>query len=496
MKALLKHLVKYLLLVVMSGFYITQAAAQNVGIGTNLPAGKLHIDLTGSAVPYAILIDDDDDPIIRIRKGGISKGFLQVNGDNVELGSYATNPLGKLVFHTNGSNRMYITPAGNVGIGTADPASKLHIIGGTNVNLTSNGFLLLGAESAANLVFDNNEIQARTDSAASSLFLQGEGGRLQLGNTSDANLLFDGTSVQALFNGSAETLILQSTNGGKVRLGNGFDFSTTKLHISTGGDAGLAANQSGYMMIGMSTAENLVFDNNEILARNNGVASTLFLARDGSKVQLGNGAEATGTKLHITSGNDVGMTDNLSGYLMMGSQTGSNLVLDINEIQARNNGTPANLYLQNGGGNVYIGDAANFTGSHRLGVDGNAVITGAVRIGNTVTPSGYKLAVDGKAICTELLVRLVPNWPDFVFSKKYNLPSLAQVEQYIQLNQHLPGIPAAKTIEEGGLLIGEMQKLQMQKIEELTLYIIDMNKQLQQLKKENDLLKQTISGRQ
>lgn len=496
MKPLHNRFVKFQAFLIILVCVHLQTAAQNVGIGTNAPAGRLHIDLNGTATPYAILIDDDGDPVIRIRKGGISRGYLQISGDNVELGSYATNPLGKLVFHTNGVDRIFITPGGNTGIGAADPISKLQIIGGTDLSLTSNGFFMLGTASSSNIVMDNNEIQARNDSVEASLTLQGEGGRLLIGKPSDANIQIDGTSVQALFNGAAETLILQGANGGKTRLGSGFDFSNTKLHISTGVDAGVDISQSGYLMIGMSNAENIVFDNNEILARNNGVASTLFLARDGSKVQLGNGAEGTGTKLHITSGNDVGLTDNLSGYLMMGSQSGSNMVLDNNEIQVRNNGASTHLYLQNGGGNVFIGDATNFNSSHRLGVDGNAVFTGAVRIGTTVTPSGYKLAVDGKAICTELLVRLVPNWPDYVFGKKYILPSLNEVENYIQQNNHLPGIPAAKIIEDNGLNIGEMQKLQMQKIEELTLYIIDINKQLQQVKEENEKLKMKLSEKQ
>ena len=459
--------------------------AQNVGIGTTVPAGRLHIDLNGTANTFAILIDDDDNPVIRFRRLGTSKGFLEARGDNFILGTYATNPLGKLMLQTNSSNRMTFTPAGNIGIGTEDATSKFQIASGADVSLTSNGYLMLGTDGGLNIVMDNNEIQARSDSAVSDLFFQHEGGKVQIGKTSETNTLFDGVNIQALYNGSAGELVLQGLSGGKTRLGSGLDFATTKLHISTGVDAGVASNQSGYMMIGMSNAENVVFDNNEILARNNGVVSTLFLARDGSKVQLGNGAEATGTKLHITSGNDAGLANNLSGYIMMGSQTGSNMVLDNNEIQVRNNGASGHMYLQNGGGNVFIGDATNFTSSHRLGVDGNAVVTGALRIGSTVTPSGYKLAVDGKAICTELLVRLVPNWPDYVFNKNYKLPDLNELEDFIKKNKHLPGIPTAKTLEETGINVGEMHKLQMEKIEELTLYIIELNKEIEKLKKQN-----------
>jgi hypothetical protein len=166
----------------------------------------------------------------------------------------------------------------------------------------------------------------------------------------------------------------------------------------------------------------------------------------------------------------------------MGLSSGINIVADNNEIQARDNGAAAHLYLQNNGGSVYIGDAGNFNSSHKLGVEGNTVITGALRVGNTVTPGGYKLAVDGKAIVTELLVRLVPDWPDYVFSRNYQLPGLHEVEDFIKKNNHLPGIPSAKTLEATGLNIGEMQKLQMEKIEELTLYIIDLKKEIEILK--------------
>jgi hypothetical protein len=456
--------------------------AQNVGIGTTLPAGKLHIDLTGAATQFAILIDDDDadDPTIRIRKGGTSKAFMLVNGDDFRVGTYGTNPNGNLAFQTSSSTRMTITPAGNVGLGTTTPISRFQIVGGTEASLSTHGFMMLGTETAANIVADNNEIMARNNGVVSDLFIQSEGGTTQFGNSTESNIEIKNSSITAFYNGGTETLILQPN--GKTRLGSVLDFANTKFHISEGNDAGAANNQSGYMMIGSSTAENVVFDNNEILARNNGVVSTLFLGRDGSKVQLGNGPDEAGTKLQITSGTDVDLPDANSGYMMMGSQGSYNMVMDNNEIQVRNNGAASHLYLQNSGGNVFIGDATNFTGSHRLGVDGNAVITGAVRIGETVTPSGYKLAVDGKAIMTEVLVRLVPNWPDYVFNNKYKLRGIDEVEDFIKKNNHLPGIPSAKEIESNGINVGEMQKMQMEKIEELTLYIIELKKEIEKLK--------------
>jgi hypothetical protein len=89
-------------------------------------------------------------------------------------------------------------------------------------------------------------------------------------------------------------------------------------------------------------------------------------------------------------------------------------------------------------------------------------------------------------------------WADFVFDKNYELPKLKDVAKYIEKNQHLPGIPSSNEIKENGINVGEMQTLQMQKIEELTLYMIEMDKkmdamqsEIDNLKKENNQLKQT-----
>jgi hypothetical protein len=347
------------------------------------------------------------------------------------------NRTGSNIFTTNGS--------GNVGIGTNSPAEKL------TINATDPTISFLNSNVAKGFIATNgNNIKLGTYNA----------------NTT-GNLILNTRDIDRL----------TITSAGNF--GMGISNPVGRFQIGTGNDA--SATSHGYLMMGPENGENLILDNNEILARNNGVVSTLFLARDGSKVQLGNGAEGTGTKLHITSGNEAGLPDNLSGYLMMGSQGGLNMVLDNNEIQVRSNGAATHLSLQNEGGNVYIGDVTNFNSAHRLGVDGNTVITGNVRIGNTVGPSGYRLAVDGKAICTELLVRLVPNWPDYVFNKNYKLPGLHEVEDYINKHHHLPGIPSAKELDASGLNIGEMQKLQMEKIEELTLYIIELKKEIEKL---------------
>ncbi|MBL7897445.1 MAG: hypothetical protein JNJ99_02835 [Crocinitomicaceae bacterium] len=70
------------------------------------------------------------------------------------------------------------------------------------------------------------------------------------------------------------------------------------------------------------------------------------------------------------------------------------------------------------------------------------------------------------------------NWPDYVFDKNYKLPSLTTVGEFINENHHLPGVPSQSEIESEGLNLGDMQKIQMQKIEELTLYLIEMEQKM------------------
>lgn len=97
----------------------------------------------------------------------------------------------------------------------------------------------------------------------------------------------------------------------------------------------------------------------------------------------------------------------------------------------------------------------------------------------TDTPKpGYELSVNGQVVCEELLVEDMVNWPDYVFETSYPLRPLSEVEAHILAKKHLPGIPTAEEVKRDGLPIGEMQKRMMEKIEELTLYVIDQNKRL------------------
>ncbi|MBI1923613.1 hypothetical protein HYR99_05130, partial [Candidatus Poribacteria bacterium] len=118
--------------------------------------------------------------------------------------------------------------------------------------------------------------------------------------------------------------------------------------------------------------------------------------------------------------------------------------------------------------------------------------TGNVGIG-TKSPGSYKLAVEGKIGAREVVVTL-DNWSDFVFEKDYRLMPLHEVEQHIQQNQRLPDIPSEKEVLEKGVSLGEMQSKLLQKVEELTLYVIEQNKRIEKLEKENEELKGRVGS--
>ncbi|QEE51295.1 hypothetical protein FUA48_17500 [Flavobacterium alkalisoli] len=103
----------------------------------------------------------------------------------------------------------------------------------------------------------------------------------------------------------------------------------------------------------------------------------------------------------------------------------------------------------------------------------------------------YKLSVSGKVRAHE--VKVYNTWADYVFENDYDLKSLEQVEAFIAENGHLPNVPSAKEVEAKGIELGEMTKIQQEKIEELTLYLIQQNKENQQLKEELKELKALVN---
>ncbi len=135
-------------------------------------------------------------------------------------------------------------------------------------------------------------------------------------------------------------------------------------------------------------------------------------------------------------------------------------------------------HIRNRGGYITFNtrkesDSPGFFNSMIFNENGNLGI-------GTANPNGWRLAVNGKIRAKEIKVETGRR--DFVFCNNYNLPTLKEVENHINEKGHLKDIPSAKEVEKNGILLGEMDSKLLQKIEELTLYTIQQQKELEELK--------------
>ncbi|WP_153797440.1 hypothetical protein [Foetidibacter luteolus] len=197
---------------------------------------------------------------------------------------------------------------------------------------------------------------------------------------------------------------------------------------------------------------------------------------------LGGLYDASKAAFRISMGGNMIMDGNeifSDGSLSLGIAPAGNFL--IGTVDAT---TPfAAAFRVTGAGNVGIGTTSP---TQKLHVSGNMLATGQVLIGTISNPgdlSDYKLAVNGTALFTKAVVRAYANWwPDYVFEKGYNLMPLNKVEAFILQNKHLPGVPSAQDVNNSGVDLGDTQAVLLKKIEELTLYIIDQDKVISQLK--------------
>lgn len=216
-------------------------------------------------------------------------------------------------------------------------------------------------------------------------------------------------------------------------------------------------------------------------------------------------AELGPGNVHIIDDLSIGTTSN-SGRVHINNQNnlyGGNAVAT--RIQSSHNGTQGSYGALitsegTGSGNVFgIHNTASSTNSNStvFGIysytpvsdgwaiysAGNAYVSSDLMIGTQVDPYGgqYRLILDGKMIAEEVRIQNSTSWPDYVFADEYKLLSLKEVEESINQNHHLPGVPSAKEVESEGIALGEMSKILMEKIEELTLYTIKQQKEIDQL---------------
>ncbi|MFS4446116.1 hypothetical protein [Maribacter sp. 2307UL18-2] len=324
---------------------------------------------------------------------------------------------------------------GNVGIGTTAPTAKLHV----------NGIF-----RAQDKILVNRAGSYR-------IALNGENDSYIKGRNATSETKFEiNTNGVTYFNGG-DVGIGTTAPTAKLHV-NGILRAQDKILVNKDGSYRLALNgENDSYFLGRNAASETKFD-----IRTNG--NTYF---NGGNVGIG-----TSTPAALFEVNDNINNDWLS-KMYNGGGDGFGLLIQSGYGGAQSANVGTILQLEDGNGNL------------RMKVQSN----GKVGIGTNDIPNGYKLAIAGSAIAEEIDVQLQGQWPDFVFKEAYELPSLKEVETHIRRKGHLQNIPSEEEVKEKGINLGEMDAKLLQKIEELMLYTIQQQKEIEDLKKEIQDLK-------
>jgi hypothetical protein len=287
--------------------------------------------------------------------------------------------------------------------------------------------------------------------------------------------------------------------GSTGNIGIGTNSPTSLLHIANGDVVLQNTSGSGYPILWSKSANGsttLRIDYNSILIsgsvgylRSTGM---LHLNDNGGNVTIGSSTGrvgiATTTPIARLDLGELKIND-LASFPAEGSITddwGSYIVGNINGGQklrlgvANDGNSKAEIYLENNNtpnGSIAFKTASGAAAVTRMFINAD----GRVGIGTTSIGSGYKLFVE-EGIRTRKVKVDQASWPDYVFHPSYSLRPLSEVEKYIKEHQHLPEVPSAQQVVNEGLDLGENQAVLLKKIEELTLYVIELKKELEAVK--------------
>jgi hypothetical protein len=340
-----------------------------------------------------------------------------------------------------GNRRINVNEFGNVGIGTITPISKLHVAG----DATIKGALYLEYSNLVQYPAGQNWINfhhAKQDTKGQYF----------------SGLDYSNASGLVALRAGGGTINLIGSSGVAIKNGlwnvDHYDY-TTQLIVNPNGNVG----------IGTETPTNMLHVEKNA---NTNVGALVI------NPNAGGSAAST-----LTVGSSPTLDQAM--YLYYGG-TGNTVFgsLKANLIAASGTTGGMNISVL---ANAPLSFGTNST--TRMSILGN----GNVGIGVSTVPNDYKLAVAGAIIATKVTVKLQANWPDYVFNKNYELPSLQSVESFIKINNHLPGVPSADKVKKEGIDLGDNQTILLKKVEELTLYIIDQDKKIVKLQAEKDELK-------
>ena len=437
----------------------------NVGIGTTNPTQTFEVNGSsrlGNALNHFTYF------------GGGNSGYIRGTGEGYLF--LASNPDGS------GDKNIYLSSAanvvvtGNVGIGTTTPANKLDVQGGYIISsdviggeMTTKAFMegttdvsYFGSLGTQRASFGNNEkwetitvdggnVGIGTTSPNNKLELYGtvssatEGPHIRFTTTEDT---YPNLQILPYYHDDVEIMFDSYWNGSYISSDLG-----SNAQISKGGDK-------------------LSFNYDSEVPKGAGISWNTGISMDLTNGNVGIGTTTPLAKLHIFESIDA----NIARDIIIGSTIAGypNAVAKIQVQRSSSLGQGWNFLVTNN-------EAGTTSEAMRINSEGN------VGIGTTTPDAAYKLSVLGKIRATEVIVET--GWSDFVFDDNYNLKTLSEVEKFIKENKHLPDVPSASEVEKNGVSLGQSNSILLQKIEELTLYIIELKKENEKQQKQIDELK-------
>ncbi|MBM3238557.1 hypothetical protein FJZ31_19860 [Candidatus Poribacteria bacterium] len=463
----------------------------SVGIGTTTPANKLTVkDSSNPTILIAnTAINQEQSSRLSFGEGDYTnRMWIQYHGNTDERISINSDSYTNILTITRNT--------GNVGIGTTGPLSKLHIVNTpvTGAAAPASVYDALTIDSDSGNYINLRSSSSGTYSVGGIFFsddVRGQGAityQHRYNNVVVDKMFFNTNNAERMTIDGSGNVGIGTANpaytldvAGKIRSSSGgfvFPNGTEQTTAATGDITGVYPEPGEGLAGGGDVGE-------VTLSVADGGITTDKIA-DGTIVDADISSSAAISPGKISGTAWTSLNDGIGSNLDADKLDGLNSTdfLSTNNDYGRQ-GVATDLYE----GSTKLTDKyVNVTGDT---IYGNVSIDGNVGIG-TPNPQST-LAVNGTITAREVVVTL-EGWPDFVLKEGYPLMPLREVEQYIKQNKHLPAIPSEKEVLENGVSLGEMQSKLLQKVEELTLYMIEQNKKIEKLEKENEELKNRVSS--
>lgn len=411
------------------------------------------VNLNAQDSPNGIPLEPDD-PIVEQTYWNRTGNPLFVGSGN-KLGSTNAFPI-QIV--TSNTPRIFVTAAGMVGINTTAPLQKLHVM-------------------------DGNILISRSRQGKGSSELGSTNGTLYFGDIVSASHPYGKWGIEYV---SSE------------EEGYGLNFWKPAVPGQTHGNYFLFLSDNGNVGVGtknpqakMHIQDGTSQDANILLASTGTNKSVIQFRTNATNITVGSDNvmrfNATNMQFNPSSQMVVNGNFKVTGNIVLSGLSGATTKI----LTIGSNGQLSTADIPETADNL-----GNHTATQNLNLNGKKIVNGTAGTGgifvstngdvgvNTNQPQA-KLAVNGDVLAKEVRVSIAStNWPDYVFSSEYEMMSLGELEKYINEHRHLPGVPSAAEVDErGDIDLGAMNAILLQKIEEMTLRMIEMEKRMKEFEK-------------